>query len=61
VLSSIESYSQFVYSFLDNTATVRKHTIRVYPRGARIGVLEGTVEFDHSRPNSRSPGLTCRS
>ena len=48
MLSSIESYSQFVYSFLDHTATVRKHTIRVYPRGARIGVLEGTVEFNHS-------------
>ena len=24
---------------------MRKHTIRIYPRGARVGVLEGRIEF----------------
>ena len=47
MLSSIEEYSQAIYAFLDNAPQVRRHTLRIYPRGARLGVMEGTVEFDH--------------
>jgi len=46
MLSSIEAYSQAVYTLLDNAATVRRHTVRIYSRGAWIGVLEGQIEFD---------------
>ena len=46
MLSSIESYSQAIYVFLDTATTVRRHTIRIYPRGATIGVMEGKIEFD---------------
>jgi len=46
MLSSIEAYSQAVYTLLDHSATVRRHTIRIYSRGAWIGVLEGQIEFD---------------
>jgi hypothetical protein len=45
MLSSLESYSQTIYTFLDTTTLVRGHTILVYPRGVSIGVLEGKVEF----------------
>ena len=41
MLSSIESYSQAIYTLLDTAATVRGHTIRIYPRGASVGVMEG--------------------
>ena len=47
MLSSIESYSQVIYVFLDTATTVRSHTIRIYPRGATVGVMEGKIEFDH--------------
>ncbi len=47
MLSSLAAYSQAIYALLDNPMLVRKHTIRIYPRGARIGMLEGTIEFDH--------------
>lgn len=46
MLSSIQAYSQAVYALLDTRATVRQHIIRIYPRGARLGVLEGQIEFD---------------
>jgi hypothetical protein len=46
VLSSIESYSYAIYAFLDTATAVRDHTIRIYPRGATIGVMEGKIEFD---------------
>ena len=46
MLSSIESYSQAIYTFLDTATAVRGHTIRIYPRGAWVGVMEGRVEFD---------------
>jgi len=46
VLSSIDSYSQAIYTFLDTATAVRGHTIRIYPRGAWVGVMEGKVEFD---------------
>lgn len=46
MLSSIESYSQFIYTLLDTTAAIRGHSIRIYPRGATVGVMEGHVEFD---------------
>ena len=46
MLSSIQAYSQAVYALLDTRVTVRRHTIRIYPRGARLGVLEGQIEFD---------------
>jgi hypothetical protein len=45
VLSAIESYSQAIYAFLSMATTVRGHTIRIYPRGAWVGVMEGRVEF----------------
>lgn len=47
MLSSVESYSRNLYAFLDTTLAVRRHTVRIYPRGAHIGVLEGHIEFDH--------------
>jgi hypothetical protein len=46
VLSSIESYSQVIYVFLDTATSVRSYTIRIYSRGATIGVMEGKIEFD---------------
>jgi hypothetical protein len=46
MLSSIEAYSQAIYTALDSSAIVRRHTVRIYSRGARIGVLEGQIEFD---------------
>jgi hypothetical protein len=46
VLSSIESYSYAIYASLDTATAVRGHTIRIYPRGATIGVMEGKIEFD---------------
>lgn len=46
MLSSIKSYSWFVYSLLDDTAIVSEHAIRIYPRGAWIGVLDGAVKFN---------------
>ena len=46
MLSSIDSYSQAIYTFLDTATAVRGHTIRIYPRGAWVGVMEGKVEFD---------------
>ena len=48
MLSSIGSYSQTVYAFLDNAPVVRRHTIRIYARGARLGVLEGMIECESS-------------
>jgi hypothetical protein len=45
MLSSIQAYSQAIYTLLDTRATVRQHTIRIYSRGARLGVLEGQIEF----------------
>jgi hypothetical protein len=47
VLSSVESYSQFIYAVLDEAPAVQRHTVRIYPRGAWVGVLEGTIEFDN--------------
>jgi len=47
VLSSLEAYSRAIYSFLDTAPAVRGHTIRIYPRGAQVGILEGKIEFDH--------------
>lgn len=46
MLTSIRSYSLEIYTFLDEATAVRGHTIRIYPRGASIGVMEGNVEFD---------------
>lgn len=45
MLSSIEAYSQFIYTILDTTPSIQRHTVRIYPRGALVGVLEGTIEF----------------
>ena len=45
-LSSLESYSRFVYSLLQTSGRVQSHTIRLYPRGAFVGVAEGEVNFD---------------
>lgn len=45
MLSSIESYSQAIHSFLDTATAVRGHALRIYPRGAWVGVMEGRVEF----------------
>jgi len=46
VLASIESYSRAIYTLLDSKPSVRVHMIRIYPRGALVGVMEGRVEFD---------------
>ena len=46
MLTSIESYSRAIYAFLDTAPAIRRHTVRIYPRGAHIGVLEGHIEFD---------------
>lgn len=47
-LSSLATYSQFIYSLLSvsDKPVVRNHTLRIYPRGSLVGVLEGIVEFD---------------
>ena len=46
MLSSIESYSRAIYTLLGTTPTIRNHSIRIYPRGAQVGVVEGNIEFD---------------
>ncbi|MBI3360772.1 MAG: hypothetical protein HY023_06640 [Chloroflexi bacterium] len=46
MLASIESYSRFVYARLDNAASIRRHTVRLYTDSAATGVLEGRVEFE---------------
>ncbi len=46
MLSSVEAYSQAIYALVDPRASVHQHTIRIYARGARLGVLEGQIEFD---------------
>ena len=46
MLISIRLYSQTIYAFLDSNASVHGHTIRIYARGAWVGVVEGKVEFD---------------
>jgi hypothetical protein len=48
MLSSIEAYSRAVYTLLDQATVVQRHTVRIYPRGAQVGVLEGRVEFDQN-------------
>lgn len=45
-LSSLEEYSQLVYALLAKSDRVRSHTIRRYPRGASVGVIEGDISFD---------------
>lgn len=46
MLSSLEAYCQAIYSLLDETVSVKNHTVRIYSRGARTGLLEGKVEFE---------------
>jgi hypothetical protein len=46
MLSSLESYCQTIYSFLDEAESVRSYSVRIYSRGARTGVLEGKIEFE---------------
>jgi|GEM_PF-4811205 len=48
MLSSIEGYSRAVYTLLDQATAVQRYTVRIYPRGAQVGVLEGRVEFDQN-------------
>ncbi len=45
-LSSLKAYSQAVYTLLAESNRVRSHTIRLYPRGASAGVMEGDITFD---------------
>ena len=45
-LSSLEEYSHWVYTLLEKSGRVRSHTIRLYPRGASVGVVEGDISFD---------------
>ena len=45
-LSSLVEYSRFVYPLLEKSDRVHSHPVRLYPRGASIGVLEGEVSFD---------------
>ncbi|OQY25993.1 MAG: hypothetical protein B6I38_11910 [Anaerolineaceae bacterium 4572_5.1] len=45
-LFSIEKYCQTIYTFLDNAPSIRGHTVRIYSRGAWVGVLEGKIEFE---------------
>ena len=47
MLTSIESYRNAIYAFLDTAPSIRRHTVRIYPRGAFVGILEGSIEFDH--------------
>ena len=46
MFSSLESYSQTIYAFLDEAESVQSHTVRIYSRGARTAVLEGKIEFE---------------
>ena len=45
-LSSLEEARRLVYSLLENSDRVLSHTIRLYPRGASVGVVEGDISFD---------------
>lgn len=45
-LSSIELYSQAIYRFLDDISIMHRYTMNIYPCGASLGILEGTIEFD---------------
>jgi len=44
--SSLEEYSQVVYDLLAETPRIHSHTIRLYPRSASVGVIEGDITFD---------------
>lgn len=45
MLSSIEQYSEFVYGLVDTYPSVVQSQLVLSPRGATIGVLEGTIKF----------------
>lgn len=45
MLSSIEQYSEFVYALVDMRPSVVQSQLVLSPRGATIGVLEGTIKF----------------
>jgi hypothetical protein len=46
VLTSIQTYSQAIYEFLDTHPHIQHHTIRIYLQGATVGIMEGDVEFE---------------
>lgn len=46
MLVSITAYSHFVFTLLAAHSTIQNHTIRIYPRGSLVGVLEGSIEFE---------------
>ena len=46
MLSSLDAYCQTIYTFLDEATSVQHHTVRIYSRGARTGVMEGKIEFE---------------
>lgn len=46
MLTSVESYSRFIYVLIDNIPSVRRHTIKLYTDSVTTGVVEGRIEFD---------------
>lgn len=47
MLSSLHHYSEFVYELPDTCPSIQRFQLILSPRGATVGLLEGTVEFDH--------------
>ena len=46
MLTSIESYSRFVYVLIDNMPSVLQHTIKLYTDSVTTGIIEGRIEFE---------------
>ena len=46
MLTSIDSYSRFIYVLIDNTPSVLQHTIKLYTDSVTTGVVEGRIEFE---------------
>jgi len=47
MLSSLHHYSESVYKLPDAYSSIQRFQLVLSPRGATVGLLEGTVEFDH--------------
>ena len=46
VLSSLAQYSQALYTLVSRTPPIHSHTLRIYARGAWVGVVEGDILFE---------------
>jgi hypothetical protein len=47
MLSSLISYSRFVYTIVDQFSSVKRSTLVLIPAGVAIGELKGRLEFEN--------------